>query len=266
VPYLVLALLSGCGGGPPTVPQRPAVIPQAFSDADWAKVLSAVVTPDGYVKWNLIQNDQDGVRESLLNYVGLVEAVSPDNHPEMFATDQYRLAYWINAFNATCMYAVIEHDYPAVMLAGTPPGAIFSQERFTFGGQTTTLNDLVAKKLESAGDARVFFALNECARSCPPLRWSPYDGAVLEAQLVDQGQRYLSDPRAAVRDGAAVKINDLFYLHRDVFLAGFEKLLGAKSTGILEALQPYVQSDSPIVGATRAEKLGFDWSLNRPPR
>ena|GEM_PF-571617 len=266
VPYLVLALLSGCGGGPPTVPQRPAVIPQAFSDADWAKVLSAVVTPDGYVKWNLIQNDQDGVRESLLNYVGLVEAVSPDNHPEMFATDQYRLAYWINAFNATCMYAVIEHDYPAVMLAGTPPGAIFSQERFTFGGQTTTLNDLVAKKLESAGDARVFFALNVCARSCPPLRWSPYDGAVLEAQLVDQGQRYLSDPRAAVREGATVKVNDLFYLHRQAFLAGFEKLFGVKPTGILEALQPYVQSDSLIVGATGVEKLGFDWSLNRPPR
>jgi len=27
-----------------------------------------------------------------------------------------------------------------------------------------------------------------------------------------------------------------------------------------------VQSDSPIVGATKVEPLGFDWSLNRPPR
>jgi len=34
----------------------------------------------------------------------------------------------------------------------------------------------------------------------------------------------------------------------------------------LEALQPYAQSDSPIVGATKIEALGFDWSLNRPPR
>ncbi len=83
---------------------------------------------------------------------------------------------------------------------------------------------------------------------------------------MDQGQRYLSDPRSAVRDGAAVKINDLFYLHRDAFLAGFQKLMGVKATGILEALQPYVQSDSPIVGASGVEKLGFDWSLNRPPR
>ncbi len=160
LPALLLILVTGCsGGGPEIVPSRPAVIPSAFSDADWAKVLSAVVTPDGYVKWDLIQNDQDGVRETLLNYVGLVQAVSPVNHPEMFATDQYRLAYWINAFNATCMYAVIEHHYPGGMLDGDPPGAIFSVERFTFGGQTSTLNELVEKKLESAGDARVFFAL-----------------------------------------------------------------------------------------------------------
>ncbi len=70
---------------------------------------------------------------------------------------------------------------------------------------------------------------------------------------MDQGQRYLSDPRAAVRDGSVVKINDLFYLHRDAFLAGFEKLFGVKPKGILEALQPYVQNDSPIVGAVRGE-------------
>ncbi|HEY1921931.1 MAG TPA: DUF547 domain-containing protein [Tepidisphaeraceae bacterium] len=262
----MLCLLAACSSGGPPVAQPPSVIPDTFSDADWAKVLSTVVTPDGYVKWNLIQSDQDGVRESLLNYVGLIQAVSPVNHPAMFATDQYRTAYWINAFNATCMYAVVEHNYPPGMLDGNPPGAIFTTERFTFGGQTATLDEVVQKKMESVGEARVFFALNYCARSSPPLRWSPYDGAVLEAQLVDQGQRYLSDPRSAVRDGDAVKLNDLFYLHRDAFVAGFQKLFGSRPAGIVEALQPYVQSDSPIVGAKRAEKLGFDWSLNRPPR
>jgi hypothetical protein len=228
-----MAMVCACSGGGALEPVRPAVIPATFSDADWGKVLSTVVTPDGYVKWDLVQNDTDGVRETLLRYVGLVEAVSPVNHPEMFATEQYRMAYWINAFNATSMYAVIEHNYPGGMLDGDPPGAIFSTERFTFGGQTATLDEVVQKKLESEGDARVFFALNCCARSSPPLRDVPYDGAVLDAQLVDQGQRYLSDPRAAVRDGDAVKINDLFYLHEEDFLAGFQKLMGIKATGIL---------------------------------
>jgi hypothetical protein len=84
---------------------------------------------------------------------------------------------------------------------------------------------------------------------------------------VDQGQRYLSDPRAAVRDGDSVKLNDLLLvMHKDDFLAGFQKMMGMPPAGILQALQPFVQSDSPIVGATGVENLGFDWSLNRPPR
>lgn len=264
---IAAATLAGCASGPPAdAPQPPEAAPRQFSDADWATVLSAVTTPDGYVKWDAVQNDAVGVRGPLLRYVGLVQAVSPENHPELFASDSDRLAYWINAFNATCMYAAIEHDYPGTMLAGTPPEAIFAVERFTFGERKMTLNDLIRTKLEPAGDARVFFTINQCAMSSAPLRSSPYDGEVLDAQLVDQGRRYLSDPRAAVRDGDAVELNDLFFRYRESFLAGFEKLMGRKARGILDALQPYVQSDSAIVGTTRVERLGFDWSLNRPPR
>jgi hypothetical protein len=279
----LLALLAVVGCQPASsenAPIAPTGVGRTFSDADWAAVLSAVVTPDGYVTWDLVQSDA-GVRRSLLRYVGLIGAVSPANHPELFATASDRLAYWINAFNATCVYAVIEHNYPGTMLAGSPPGAIFSAEEFTFGGQRMTLHEVVRREVEPVGDPRVFFALNFCAASSAPLRVRPYDGAGLDAQLTDQGERYLSDPRAAVRDGVegkpstvegkpstdAVKLNDLLLLlHQADFLDGFEKMFGRKPTGILEALQPYVQSDSPIVGATKVEPLGFDWSLNRPPR
>lgn len=207
-----------------------------------------------------------GEFDALRKYIGLIQAVSPDNHPELFLTPNDRLAYWINAFNATCVYAVVEHDYPANMRLGDPAGAIFSVQQFTFGGQSMTLDEVIRRKLEPAGDPRVFFAISQCANSSPPLRSMPYDGAVLDAQLVDQGQRYLSDPRAAVRDGDAVRLNDLIILHTDDFLNAFEKMFGRKPRGLLEALQPYVQSDSPIVGATKIERLGFDWGLNLPPR
>ncbi|MGD0389561.1 MAG: DUF547 domain-containing protein [Tepidisphaeraceae bacterium] len=265
----LLTLLAAVGCQPASsanAPTAPKGVGRTFNDADWAAVLSAVVTPDGYVTWDLVQSDA-GVRRSLLRYVGLIGAVSPANHPELFATANDRLAYWINAINATCLYAVIEHNYPGTMLAGTPPGAIFSLEEFTFGGRRMTLHEAIGREVQPAGDPRVFFALNFCAASSPPLRTRPYDGAMLDGQLMDQGQRYLSDRRAAVREGEAVRLNDLLLvLHEADFLAGFQKMFGRKPTGILEALQPYVQSDSPIVGATKVEPLGFDWSLNRPPR
>jgi hypothetical protein len=266
--FVLIFVLGGCQpGNSYTAPIPPTAIPGSFSNADWATVLSAVVTPDGYVRWNEVQSNADGVRAPLMAYIGLINAVSPANHAELFASANDRLAYWINAYNAMCLYAVIEYNYPATMLAGEPPGAILSDQKFSFGGQMMSLDELVRTQLESAGDPRIFFALSFCASSGPPLRLTPYDGAVLDAELVDQGQRYLSDPRAAVRDGEAVKLNNLLTsMHAYDFLAGYKKMLGVAPTGLLQALQPYVQSDSPIVGATRVENLGFDWSLNRPPR
>jgi Protein of unknown function, DUF547 len=260
-------LAGGCAGGAADVtPQAPAQLPEEFSNADWATVLRAVATPDGYVKWDLVQSDDHGVRTALMRYMGLVQAVSPESRPALFPSDGDKRAYWINAFNATCMYAAIEHGYPDTMLAGTPPGAIFEVEQFAFGGKRMTLNQLVRNELKPADDARVLFAINYSAMSSAPLRSSPYDGAVLGAQLLDQGQRYLSDPRAAVRNGNAVELNDLFFRYRQDFLSAFQKLMGRPAKGILDALQPYVQNDSAIVGSTRVERLGFDWSLNRPPK
>jgi hypothetical protein len=49
-------------------------------------------------------------------------------------------------------------------------------------------------------------------------------------------------------------------------MAGYQKLIGSPAGGIVQALQPYADSDSPIIGAKSAENLGFDWRLNRPPR
>jgi hypothetical protein len=45
------------------------------------------------------------------------------------------------------------------------------------------------------GDARVHFALNCAARSCPPLRAGAYTAARVSAQLDEQARRYLT-PRA----------------------------------------------------------------------
>jgi len=265
---LLMLCASGCQSEPsPDVPTVPAQAPQAFNNSDWAAFLSAVVTPDGYVRWDMVQSNDNGVRRLLMNYIGLINAVSPDNHPDLFPSSKDRLAYWLNACNAMCIYAVIKNSYPPNVYTTSWPGSMFSQDQYTFGGDSMTLNQVVQKPLESFDDPRIFFALNFCAASCAPLRAVPFDGAILDAQLEDQGQRYLSDPRAAIRDGDAVKLNDLLAkMHEYDFLAGFKRTFGVAPTGLLQALQPYVQSDSPIVGATSVEDLGFDWRLNRPPR
>jgi hypothetical protein len=270
---LALGAVAGCqsGGQGEDLPIAPATVPSEFSYADWSAFLSAVVTPDGYIKWNAVQTDEAGARKDLLSFIGLVNLVSPDNHPELFRTPGDRQAYWINAYNAMTCYGVVLHKYPASVMEGSPQGQMFSSDRFSFGGWQTTLWEFSRQRfsvgMTRGEDVRVFFALTQCAMSSPPMRSEPYDGAVLDAQLLDQGQRYLSDPRAVVRRGDTAYLNYLLYSkYRQEFIAAFEKLIGHPPSGILEALKPYAQGDSPIESATKPGELGFDWSLNRPPR
>src|SRR3954466_9879508 len=106
--FVSLAMVIGCGGGGGVSkefkPQAQQV--QKFDNKDWATVLKAVVTPDGFVRHDMIKNNDAGVRDALYRYVGLIEQISPESKPELFATDKDKLAYYLNAYNALCMYAV----------------------------------------------------------------------------------------------------------------------------------------------------------------
>jgi hypothetical protein len=231
-------------------------------------VLTRAVTRDGLVRWEVIRNNEHGTRDALLRYAGLIAAVSPHNRSDLFKTDDDRLAYYVNAYNALCMYAIVQHNYPEnLQHAGPAAGAavessLFTGDKFMVGGQPMTLDELLSKKLRSSGDPRVHFALNCGTRSSPPLRGDPYEGYKLEEQFREQGRRFLSDPRGAVRDGADVKISEIFERYGDDFLAGYEKKTGHHATGLLQALQLYAAPDSPVAGAGGCTFMSYDWSLN----
>jgi hypothetical protein len=234
----------------PTPPSEPVL---SFSNDDWANVLGKVATPDGYVRWDFLQSDQD-TRDALSRYVGLLSAVSPQNQPGLFSTRNDAKAYWINAYNALSIFWVIRHGYPGTIPTQRP-------DAFVIGGKPMRLVDIDTR----LHDRMVFFALNGCARSDPPLHGTPYDGAVLDAQLTDQGHRYLSDPRGVEREGDTIKLA----LPLLAFISDTAQTSpSGASAGDLQALLTYAQSDSPIVSAADVAKVEFvfDYSLNRPPR
>jgi hypothetical protein len=263
---MLLIGLGGCGGGAVSRQFEPREPLSAWSDARWAKVLSQVVTPDGYVRWEQIQNNTNGVRDELFRYVGQIGAASPDNRPDLFPTAGDNLAYWINAYNAIAMYAVVKRDYPGNTLASIPPGAIYLIDAFPFGGRRISLDAVEKSKVRGAGDPRVHFALNCMSHSCPPLRSEPYAGSKLDAQLAEQGHRYLSDARAVERDGDRVKLSDIFTnFYKHDFVDAYERKTGTHGSGLLEAIRPYAAADSPVQTARSYSGMGYDWSLNRPP-
>lgn len=235
-----------------------------FSDELWRDVLSAVATPDGYVRYAVLTQNRDGIRDKLFRYVGLLGAVSPENRPELFAGDTDRLAYWINAYNALAMYGVYQRGLPGNTLAGIPPGALYLTDRFRVGGKSYSLDSIEKQHVRSAGDPRIHFAVNCMSRSCPPLRQEPYAGDRLDAQLSEQGWIYLSDPRAVRRDGEKVKLNSIFTnYYKGDFIDAYRRKSGDKDAGLIEAIRPLAAPDSLVQSATGYSSMGYDWSLNR---
>jgi hypothetical protein len=258
-----MTCLFGCGG---KVPQqfRPTGPISSFSNTDWAAVLSKVVTDDGFVHHERIADNTDGVRDALYRYVGLIGEVSPLNRPELFVTDKDRLAYWINAYNAVCMYAVNKRGRPAnVKNAGGIPYAIFYLDKFHYGGKELTLDAVERQYVRTVGDPRIHFALNCSSYSCPPLRGEPYEAARLDEQFDDQGRRYLADPRGAVRDGENVKLSEIFRFYQDEFVAAHRKTTGTADAGLLAAIQSYAGAGSPLLGAKGYSFMEYDWSINQ---
>ena len=60
------------------------------------------------------------MRDTLYEYVGQINAASPDNRPELFPTDTDKLAFYVNAYNALCMYGVVQRGYPGNVLRPAP--------------------------------------------------------------------------------------------------------------------------------------------------
>jgi hypothetical protein len=263
----VVGLLGGCGGGV-NKQYRPAAPIAKWDNSEWAKVLVVVVTPDGFVKWDKLKANEGGVRDGLYRYVGQLGAVSPENRPELFATKDDVLAYWINAYNAICMYRVIERGYPSNILGALPPGGIFFTDTTPVGGKSYSLDSLEKSRIRSSKDARIHYAVNCMSFSCPPLLGVPYEGATLDAQLTAQARRGLNDYRCIkVMDADTVEMSSIFTsFYSGDFYESYQLRTGKKAASLVEAIAIDAGPESPILKAKNIKGMGYDWSRNEPPR
>lgn len=250
--------LLGCGG---KVDSKfaPKTKIEKWNNDEFATVLSKVVTADGFVKHELLEKNQDGVRDALFRYVGAINAAGPENRPELFPSERDKLAYYCNAYNAVCMYQVVKRGFPANMKTS----GIFILDSVPVGGKSMTL-DYLEKTYLRPFDARIHFAINCMSASCPPLRNEPYEAAKLDAQFNEQGRIFMTDPRGVVKQGDKVLISAIFKFFPEDFLRDYEKSTGKKAGNVLEAIQIYAPENSPVHGAKSFDFQEYDWSLNRP--
>lgn len=198
-----------------------------------------------------------------------------------------QLAFWINAYNAFVLMAVVEHyplsrrtlvglAFPSDSIWQVPD--VWKARRWQAAKRTVSL-DMIENEIirPTFREPRIHFALVCAASSCPNLRSEAYRGDRLNEQLEDQARRFLAQANKGLRlDGSdTVLVSKIF----DWYGADFATALDSPASpagrsraeqGIIEfvsrhsadpAVREFLRKPGLSVGY-----LPYDWRLNDQAR
>lgn len=230
----------------------------SFDHSALDRLLRAHVSEEGLV-------DYEGFSRSgeLDEYLTALAAAPLGDLPEA-----ERLALWINAYNAYTIALIIRRgeresirniNRTLGLFAGKGPW----KERFaTVGGHTYTLDEIEHEIIRVRfEEPRIHFALVCAAMACPPLRREAYTGARLDAQLEDQGRRFLAGSPAKNRVDVATRtlhLSPIFDWYRDDFPAGLPGL----GRYLARFFPPGPERTLLESGGFDIAHTDYDWSLN----
>jgi Protein of unknown function, DUF547 len=173
----------------------------------YAQLLKTYVAPDGvrYAAWKASHSDL----QSLDQVSALIAKTEPPADPKA------RLAFYIDAYNATVLHqvlsvfpinGVLEHD------------ADFFKQPAIIAGERITLdhleNEIIRKEFH---EPRIHFALNCASISCPPLLPVPYSMSDMDAVLEAQTRAYLRSTEGCEETAEGARVSQLFEWFADDF-------------------------------------------------
>ncbi len=247
-PIFALLLLIGCAHGPVAfLPENP-VPPDRVNHDVWNSILNEYVA-EGRVDYvGLKKEDSD----SLNTYLDMLSRTNP-----LLLAHEEELAFWINAYNAFVVKAILDGRSPQTMWGRY---WMFRHAKFNVGGTLMSLNDI--ERLVGGprfNDPRVFFALSGGCESCPALQNQAYGPNNIDGQLRQVTEAFMAD---GTKNKVDVKkkvlyLSRIFHWHEEQFMdAGF-----LPQTFFLGYLNEPVEEKKPYLLYT-VKYLPFHWTLN----
>ena len=197
----------------------PAAVPRdgpaEFSYGPLAQAL-AHVEGRGRVDFDGLKAD----RAPLDAFVASLAKFSPATTPDAFPTEHDKIAYWVNAYNALVLQALVDR-WPSLRAPDDLwLGRFYWGLSWPVGGKRLTLKAIVDRELrEGFGDPRVFFALHCGAMGCAELDSTPYQGDILEGQFLDAARRFMADKQNVRIEGKVVHLSQLFRWYQKDFVS-----------------------------------------------
>ena len=138
--------------------------------------------------------DYKGIKRDYLFKIYLKQLA--DSDPTKLPTENDRLAYYCNAYNAFVIHGVIVHKITSSVLDLKQKGEtdFFDINEHILAGETLSLNSLEHSLIRKEfAEPRIHMALVCAAISCPRIRPEAYLGNRLEQQLEDQARLFANN-------------------------------------------------------------------------
>ena len=278
ISFLSLVLLQGIMGCTPITPEAINIESQIEPGAAhryWDKVLGNFVSDSGLVDYEALKQSASDLEK----YYQYVSKYSPDSHPDFFPTEKSRLAYWINAYNASAIKAVLHH-YPIKRVTDIKPpfpfffltdkAGFFLFQRIEIGGRRMSLYGLENKIIRKRfSDPRVHFALNCASMGCPQLPKTPFSASLLDEQLDQEARAFVNNERNFNIDHQkqVFYLSSIFKWYQKDFVRWFNHRFPEKKATLLNYIGLYLSSEKKeeVLKHSPSYKIDFipyDWRLN----
>lgn len=245
-----------------------------FSHASFEDLLRRFVDARGGVDYATWHQDADA-RVQLDRYLGALAAFSPENTPDRFPVESDRVVYWVHAYNAFVIHAVLEHwPLESVLDVRAPVEVVrglgfFGTLQFVAGGRRYTLHTLEHEKALGEGDdVRIHFVLNCASGGCPVIRPELPTGDALDPFLARAATEFVAEPQnvAVDHESRTVTLSRLFEWYADGFVDDLRRRGIPAERGVLDYVAS-VAPDSLRAELARADDYevvfaDYDWSLN----
>ncbi len=162
-----------------------------------------------------------------------------------------QLAFWINVYNAHTIKLILD-NYPVSSIKDINGGKPWDKMFIQLGGKSYSLNnvenDIIRKRYK---EARIHFAVNCAAVSCPKLMNQAFTESNLNRKLTQMTKEFLANTAKNQLSKDEIKISKIFEWYMTDF---------TKSSNIIPFIQKYANTE--INDDAKVSYNNYNWDLN----
>lgn len=159
-----------------------------------------------------------------------------------------KMAFWINAYNAFTIKLIL-NNFPLQSIMKLHEGKPWDVKWIEIGLKTYSLNEIEHEVLRPQfNDARIHFAVNCAAVSCPPLLNKAWTASNLESNFEKQAKAFINNPTHNKIKPSSIEVSKIFEWY------------GSDFGNLIEYLNKY--SQTTINQDATINFIEYDWALN----